>query len=260
MRLALFYNPALLLERLGVAVERRRRRRKLKRTVARDLKIGHIDSLELLELLHRSVPKVIYDIGANVGTWTLLAKAVFPEAEVHCFEPLESHWNRFAVLTRGLSRVHLHKVALGAENRMRVINITNFSDASSLLKPIESCEFQPDIEIASQNEVLIMKLDDYMAQHCLPQPDLMKLDVQGYELEVLRGGPKCLANTEALISEVSFVEYYKEQCSFAELVSFCAMDGFSVTAFGKSTAIGKALTQADVLFLKRSEATARKNR
>ena len=79
------------IERLARLAARRRRLGRLKGTVAEQLKVGHIDSLELLELLRRKAPTVIYDIGANVGTWTLLAKAIFPAAEIHAFEPLPRH-------------------------------------------------------------------------------------------------------------------------------------------------------------------------
>ena len=81
MRPELFYNPLLLLERIGQWATERSRLRELRGTVAENLQTGHIDSLELLKLLRPLSPKVIYDVGANVGTWTLLAKAIFPEAE-----------------------------------------------------------------------------------------------------------------------------------------------------------------------------------
>jgi FkbM family methyltransferase len=250
MRAALFYDIGLLFERLGLASTRRRRLAKLRGTVAANLQLGHIESLELLELLRSNPPKVIYDIGAHVGTWALLAKAIFPDAEIHCFEPLESHGKKFATVTRGLSEVHLHTVALGAGSGTGVMNITNFSDASSLLKPIEACQYQPEVETVTQREILVARLDDYVSENCLPLPDLIKLDVQGYELEVLRGGLGPLTNARAVISEVSFVEYYAGQCSFPDLASFCAGFSFLVAAFGKGTALGKPLTQADVLFLK----------
>src|SRR5215472_16265103 len=92
MNPALLYNPRLLCERLAVASIRRRRMARLKRTPAGRLRLGHIDSLELLEMATAHIDiQVIYDIGANIGTWTLLAKAIIGGACVHAFEPLPAH-------------------------------------------------------------------------------------------------------------------------------------------------------------------------
>ena len=95
MRLELIYNPRLLCERLAEISLARRRLAKLRGTVAAGLTTGHIDSLELLELLRPNPPQVIYDVGANVGTWTLLAKALYPAAQIHAFEPLSMHTEKF---------------------------------------------------------------------------------------------------------------------------------------------------------------------
>src|SRR5437762_67976 len=113
MRAELFYDPLLMLERLGQWAMEKRRLRKLRGTVASPLQTGHIDSLELLELLRPAPPEVIYDIGANVGTWTLLVKALFPAVEIHAFEPLPIHIGAFRRSTTGQASVHLHEVGLG---------------------------------------------------------------------------------------------------------------------------------------------------
>src|ERR1051325_2503124 len=111
MRKELFFNPFILVERLGQWSNERRRLWKLKGTCAQHLSHGHIDSLELLELLRPVEIKIIYDIGANVGTWTLLAKAIFSKAQVHAFEPLEKHSILFQEKTKSISGVFFHQIA-----------------------------------------------------------------------------------------------------------------------------------------------------
>src|ERR1035441_7294981 len=91
MRPELLYNLRLVCERLATESVRRRRLARLRNTPARNLSLGHIDSLELLEIIQPAGISVIYDIGANVGTWTLLAKSIITGARVEAFEPLESH-------------------------------------------------------------------------------------------------------------------------------------------------------------------------
>ena len=124
MRLELFYNPRLLCERLAELSLERRRLAKLRGTVARQLTTGHIDSLELLELLRPINPQVIFDVGANVGTWTLLAKALYPQSQIHAFEPLPRHIAGFRQRTAGLGGVHLHEIGLGREPGRTVMKAT----------------------------------------------------------------------------------------------------------------------------------------
>jgi FkbM family methyltransferase len=250
MRLELLYNPRLLLERLGTASLNRRRLAKLRRTVAKDLLPGHIDSLELLELLKSRPPTTIFDVGANVGTWTLLAKAIFPRTAIHCFEPLAMHQAALARAVGGLSDVTLHNVALGAEAESRDINVCSFSDASSFLEFTAEGKLLQGLEMVANERLEVAVLDEYVSAHSLPLPDLIKLDVQGYELQVLKGAERCLQHAQAIIAEVSFRELYKGQSLFNDVVEFCARHKFFVSAAGHGTAIGERLTQTDLLFEK----------
>ena len=248
MRPELFYNPLLLMERLGEWGTERRRLRKLRGTVAQDLATGHIDSLELLELLRGLNLQVIFDVGANVGTWTLLAKALYPAAQIHAFEPLSMHTEKFRQLTKGLDGVHLHEIGLGSQPARTVMKVTDFSDASSLLPLTETGKKRWHLEQVEEVPIQVERLDDWVARHQLSAPDLIKLDVQGFELEVLRGAEKSLAQTKAVLLEASFQNFYQGQCRFDELVSWLAAAGLHVRAFGHGTALGRPLVQSDVLF------------
>lgn len=248
MRLELLYNPRLLLERLAEFSLERRRLAKLRGTVAAELTTGHIDSLELLELMRPNPPRVIYDVGANVGTWTLLAKALYPDAQVHAFEPLPLHTGKFRAATGALSGVHLHEIGLGSRAARMEMKVTDFSDASSLLPLTMAGKQQWNLEQVEEVPIQIERLDDWVTRHQLPPPDLIKLDVQGFELEVLRGAERALAQTKAVLLEASFQNFYQGQCRFDELVSWLAGSGLHVCAFGHGTALGRPLVQSDVLF------------
>ncbi len=250
MRAELLYNPLLLLERLGQWAAEKRRLRRLRTTPARTLAAGHIDSLELLELLRGNPPAVIYDIGANIGTWTLLAKSIFPGAVVHGFEPLPEHGARYLSATESLPEVHLHGIALGEAAASSVLHVTSRSDASSLLPLTADGRAQWQMEAHKEVPVRVERLDDWVTAHALPPPDLIKMDVQGYELHVLKGAPGCLRRAKAVLAEASFGEFYESQCLFEELSSFLAQHHFRLAALGHGTALGRRLVQADVLYLR----------
>lgn len=248
MRLELLYNPRLLCERLAHFSIEKRRLAKLRRTVAESLTTAHINSMELLELLRPNKPRVVYDIGANIGTWTLLSKAIFPEIEVHAFEPLKKHQSQFLANTLQLNNVHLHSVALGASAGTASVKITDFSDASSLLELTAEGKSRWHLSKVSEEIVDVETLDSWARENRIPLPDLVKLDVQGYELEVIKGASKCLEHAKAVITEVSFREFYQNQCLFHNLVACLAEKGFTLFAFGNDISAGTHLSQADALF------------
>ena len=248
MRTELLYSPRLLLERLALASIRGRRLAELKGTPAAVLSLGHIDSLELLKLARETGVRVIYDVGANVGTWSLLANALVPHACVHAFEPLSDHLVGFRENLKGVDDVTLHPIALGLDNLLETLHVTSFSDASSILPPNGLSKAHFGVTEVKQVQVPVRRLDDYRRSENLPWPDLIKLDIQGYELEALRGASECLNAAKAVISEVSFVPYYEGQCLFHEVAVHLANAGLLVTAFGFSTPAGRTLGQTDVLF------------
>lgn len=250
MRLELLYNPRLLCERLATESMRRRRLSELRNTPASCLTLGHIDSLELLKIARQLEIDIIYDIGANVGTWSLLAKSLIPDAKIFAFEPLPKHQVAFRDTFQANNDIQLHPIALGSSNSSKTLHITDFSDASSILPPNEESWLKFGVREVAQLPVEVFRLDDYRRTHSLPFPDLLKLDIQGFEVEALRGGAECLSGVKAILVEVSFIEFYEGQCLFHEVVNYLAGFNLFVRALGVNTSIGQPLGQTDVLFLR----------
>lgn len=251
MNLSLLYKPLRLIERVALSISRKRRFDKLKHTVAADLKLGYIDSLELLELIGKDVhiySPVIFDIGSNIGTWTLLAKAIFPQATIHAFEPLKNHILTFNKNTRNLSGIHLHNYCLGNENTTGIINISSFSDSSSLLEPTPLEYEYFNIKKIGEEKVDIKRLEDLIKQNIIPTPDIIKLDIQGFELEALKGMGNLLHHVKYILCEVSFKKLYQNQALFLDIANYLEAYNLHIIAFGNNTPVGAELTQIDVLF------------
>jgi FkbM family methyltransferase len=249
MRASLLFNPFDLVERLAIASRRRRRRRRLRGTPAEKLSLGHLDSLELLEMLGGNPPRVIHDIGANVGTWTCLAKSLYPDAAVEAFEPLESHLAGFRKWTAPWKDVRLHAVALGPRDGTVDLEVTDFSDASSVLPLAAEGRTTFGVESAGRRRVAMAALDSLVAAGTVRAPDLIKLDVQGYEIEALRGGDRSLRSARAVICEVSFRRFYEGQPLFPDVLAYLGERGFRLHAFGSSLVPAEPLVQTDALFL-----------
>jgi FkbM family methyltransferase len=250
MRLELLWSPRLLCERLAVESQRRRRLASLKGTAARHLELGHIDSLELLDIVRPDEPRVIYDVGACIGTWSLLASSRLPGAHVHAFEPLSEHVSKFVQLTKPYSNISLHQVALGSHGGVQDLHVASSSDSSSLLALTEVMTAEFGIAERRRQTVRVAPLDDYVSTTGIPLPDFIKLDVQGFELDVMKGAEYCLSQARWVLCEVSFLQYYRDQPLFEDVAAFLHARGFSVCALGAQTPLGERLTQTDVLFRK----------
>lgn len=199
--------------------------------------------------LPREIVHVV-DVGANRGQFLTWASVRFPAARFDCFEPFEESRSRLeTVLPNGRS-VSIHPVALGDVNEEHDFYVTRADDSSSLLKPsaTQTATF-PKSETVRTIEVQVRRLDDELEVGRIARPSLLKIDVQGGELGVLRGGRAVLKAIDYVIVECSFVALYVGQPLSPEIVSYLAacdfrLDGF----FSTSIAANGQLLQADGLF------------
>ncbi len=248
MRKELFYNPALLTERIGEELAKRRRLRQLRNTPAAGLNRDQLSTLEFIQLAAASGKiTTAYDLGANMGSWTLLAKTFLPGLAVHAFEPVPAYQQEFLSSVKGLTNVTLHKAGAGSENKQAVLNLSGHSSgflevSDNLLKTY------PSERKTGEIAVNMIRLDDYVREKGLPLPDLMKLDVEGYEVEVLSAATECMKHCRYIILEVSFIERHIGQSLFHDVVRFMANHNFVAHAFPHGMHLAQPIQSADVLF------------
>jgi FkbM family methyltransferase len=135
---------------------------------------------------------VFLDVGAHIGIYTLaMARAAGPSGSVHSFEPNPASFARLShhVLQNGLANVRLNQVAVGsAEGRAKLNAPTKEnSGAASLLSTNMPARFG-----ARPIEVQVTSLDAYCKRHTFERVDVIKIDCQGYELQVLEGASNVL--------------------------------------------------------------------
>lgn len=164
------------------------------------------------------------------------------------FEPLEEHISRLRQVAHCPPRITVAQVALGRYTSQRYLFVNSKSDASGLLPLSAVGRGQFGIEQVSARLARMESLDEYAARMQLPPPTLIKLDVQGYEIEVLEGASACLAQAKRVICEVSFHEFYSGQPLFHDVASYIAERGLHVFALGVDTPHRQPLQQVDVLF------------
>ena len=194
-------------------------------------------------------PDVVLDVGANRGQFTLLVKGLVPAATVMAFEPVDA---ALAVLHRvaaGLQDVTVVPVACGAERGTATLNVARDDDNSSLLPPTQQqIALAPGASTAHRASVRIEPLDDLVDVATLRGTSLLKMDVQGTEIDVLRGSADLLASLRYVYVELSFLERYVGQCRPADVARHLEGSGFELVHLHNPVVGGAGLVQADALF------------
>jgi len=171
--------------------------------------------------------RTVVDVGANRGQFALAARHCFPHARIISFEPLRGPAQKFRRVFARDSGVELHQAAIGPEAGTSIIYISRSDDASSLL-PITTIQEQlyPGTAQTGTETTHVGPLDDFISLDRIETPALLKIDVQGYELEVLRGCEQLLNRFDHIYAECSFVELYEGQPMAYEIIGYLAKRDF----------------------------------
>jgi len=167
------------------------------------------------------------------------------------FEPLSKN---FDVLFERLQSVNAdiegYQVALGSKKGTATMFLSsNDAQSSSILKPKQHLELHPDVSFDGTEEVEVSLLDEYD----IGDSNFINIDVQGYELEVFRGGKKTLENIDYVYCEVNRDEVYEGAPMVEELDEFLGTYGFErVETHWPET----YYTWGDALYIKKEKTNA----
>lgn len=154
-------------------------------------------------------PQVIFDIGASDGSWSKDIVEVFPNAEFHLFEPLVDHAPAYqAIMAENLKQhphFHLHKLALGKKEGVVTVNIFPNLVASTVIDMDGS-----GLDITPV-KVPMTTIDSLMTAGLITEPQVIKIDTQGYELSILQGAMNTLPQVSVLLLECWLYRGYGSQ-------------------------------------------------
>jgi FkbM family methyltransferase len=173
--------------------------------------------------LGRTEFRTVLDVGANTGQFARAMSSNFPRATFHCFEPTPVAFEALSTWASTQQRIIPVQLALGEHAGILDMNLhTQHSTSSSLLATSAHCEaLYPFTAAQATISVRVERLDDYVAALRAPLAGelLLKIDVQGYEAQVLRGAPRIVSQVRACIVEVSLDELYHGQTRFTDIAS-----------------------------------------
>ncbi|MGE5538440.1 MAG: FkbM family methyltransferase [Gemmatimonas sp.] len=228
------------------------------RLFRRGLRQGVAAAIEHRGALRGLKPLMIVDVGANVGQFALLCRSLYPQARIYAFEPLAQAADTFSRLFAGDDKVTLIRSAVGNRRGDVAIHLSRRLDSSSLL-PISPTmtEAFPGTDEVGHAIVPIAPLPEMLSSKDIAEPALLKIDVQGAELEVLRGCGELLQRFSDICVELSFVELYTGQSLCHEVIAYLAQRGFAIASiYNLQYGRGHRLLQADFLFSRVAPSTS----
>ena len=179
--------------------------------------------------LSHGVAAAIVDVGSHRGQFAVHALSRFPAARIFCFEPLEGPRRTLTeVVKADLNRVVIFPYAAAAQEGSPLMQVSTADDSSSLLPigPRYVTAF-PGTAPRGTTSVRTVRIDHVI--NSVDTPCLMKIDVQGYELEVLRGAQELLPRVRYLLVECSFTELYLGQALVGDVVKYLHERGYALT-------------------------------
>ena len=211
---------------------------------------GTAAGTEHLRMLNNLDCNHIIDIGANKGQFALVSRKRFPKARIDSFEPLSDAADIFEKVFKNDDDTFLHRIAVGKKEDVVTIHVSNKADSSSLL-PIGENQVSlfPGTQELEQRSIKVAPLEKIIARNDIQQPAMLKIDVQGYELEALYGCQSLFDKINYIYCECSFFELYEGQALTHEIIEFLSQNGFKLTGIYHVhyNKLGIAI-QADFLF------------
>jgi FkbM family methyltransferase len=195
-------------------------------------------------------PRFTVDVGAYEGEWTRLCREAFPETRILMVEAQAGkveHLRSVAASVGG--DIQLATVLLGPKDGLEVV-FQEMETGSSVFPESSPTSRQ-------QRTMLTRRLDSVLHEHGAPHVDFLKLDVQGYELEVLKGAPGALGQAEVVLLEASLMPVNAGAPPFEDLIVFMDQAGFRVfDVCGQGRRRDGVLWQLDLMFLRKGSRLA----
>lgn len=162
--------------------------------------------------------RTVVDIGANDGAYGAVLGSELNVERAYFFEPQRACHASIELAAKGLRHAEIFGVALSDEEGETVFIETNESPSASLL-PLSQVHRDafPNVVETGRTTVEVRRLDDVLRDREMPGDVLVKIDVQGVEDRVIRGGRETFSRASIVLIEVSFQELYEGQALFEDI-------------------------------------------
>jgi FkbM family methyltransferase len=207
--------------------------------------------------INKNISPVIFDVGANKGQTYLRYRTLFPVAQIYLFEPFNDPYQALLKEIKNDKLAYPEQTAVSSDIGERVFYLNSLDYTNSLLEPISIDErktHEHDSILQRRGEIKVKTdtIDAFLSKLKIKNLDILKMDIQGGELEALKGAREALASgiINLIYCEVSFIREYKDQPLFSDISIFLNGFGYELAGIydeGRDSA--GQLLQADAIFL-----------
>ena len=194
-----------------------------------------------LARMGRGDPSVVFGVGAHLGQTTLHFRKSFPAASIHSFEPADENFKKLKLNTKGKKHIQINQFALGGSQDY-VMMETGQSDQTH-----QVCRNPEKLPVNGRISTVRMEtIDSYMKYEGIMSIDLLKIGVEGYELEVLDGAKEALEGrtVKAILAECDFDPedtqhtYFNDLWNYLRIRNFSFFGLYGVIHYGNRMGIG----------------------
>ena len=216
----------------------------------------YIDEAETPGLVVRLCGKtapVVVDGGAHEGAFVDAVRAHAPEACFVCFEPDPQLSQALVTRFAADSKVQVMPMALGANAGTARLNINASRSCNSLVEAssANAGTLGGLMATTAQVDVRVATLDEALVEAGHATVDIVKLDLQGFDLQALRGAPQVLQSAQVVVVEVWYAPVYAGTVNYLDIFSFMRENGFALyTLVGVHYSTSDRLLWSDAVFVR----------
>jgi FkbM family methyltransferase len=210
----------------------------------------------VLSLLNMNNIETILDVGANTGQYSIeLLKAGY-KGRIISFEPLTEAYTKLSIIASHYKNWETYNFALGDTKGTASINISMHSPSSSLLPMTKlHSEAAPDTVYIKEEKIKIETLDNIFETFGISDENVfLKVDTQGYEDKVLKGGIKTLSQIQGIQLELSTSELYEGEGKYYSICQFVEEKNFHMVSVipGFTHKATREMLQFDAIFFRKT--------
>lgn len=210
--------------------------------------------LHLKYLINKFEIDLIIDVGANIGQFALMCRKLGYQGRIISFEPVEDTFNILKGVSASDSNWDCYNYALGDKLETAFIKKYNSSLFSSFYDVTDYAKdrFANEIGTFEVQDVEIRRLDEFLINFESCKSIFLKMDTQGYDLNVFKGSLKNLDKIRILLSEISFVPIYENMPNYIESMKFYNSHGYSVSGlFPMNYNDDSTVVEMDAVFVRK---------